>query len=184
MYLIINGYSESTVYVVWNVGKTVPINFETADLGAGNVVTFNAYKGTCDSLPNSPVYSNTFYQELFSVPIADLIIYADPVSHGLAVYAERERDGALSPCQMIYFVRFGEEPPTATPTFPPSPSVTPTAPADAPSATSTTGVTGLPQTGSGSGSPPALPTIILGAAMAVLVTAFGIQRRRHRRAGR
>lgn len=182
--LLINGYSESKVYVVWNTGSnTTPINFEAFYVPDDPwEVTIKAFQGTCDSLPNSPTYSNTFHdQNQFSVPMYLLTHFANPADGGVAIYAERPSDGVQSPCQMIYFVKEGEEPPTATP----SPPVTPTVPTTTEPTPSTTGVTGLPQTGSGSGSPTALPTIILATAMALFVAAFGIERRRrHRRASR
>jgi hypothetical protein len=179
-YLAINGYLERTVYVVWNVSETATVDFEAYNVADDETFTLNAYRGTCDALPNRPNYSQTSHEgeSFVNIPLSDFFIYVQPVNNAIAVNGVRSSDGAQSPCQTIVFVREGEEPPTATPSSP----VTPTPPASAPTATSSAVVTDLPRTGSGSGSSPVFPTLILVIAMALLVVPVSIERWRRRKA--
>jgi len=178
----INGSTDQHTVVPYNLSFVNPVDFDTPEV-PGGAITLHMFGAECDE-PLVNGMSRTFPGGgAFSVSDAELV----PLSQGgmMAIYAERDTDGAQSPCQDILFLDVGSVGPTATPTSSPSPPVTPTVPATAPSPTSTAMVTGLPQTGSGPGSAPGLPAIVLGAAMALFVAAFGIERRRrHRQASR
>jgi hypothetical protein len=181
--MTINGSSDVMVEVFYQIGDDEDIVFEVPK-APGATITLHMYPGTCSQFePPNPILHTFAGGGTYSIKesyVHTVGSFPDLGRHELAVYAKRDTDGAQSPCQFIAMLETGEEPPTATP----PPPVTPTIPATTAPTPFTVGVTGLPQTGSGSGSPPVFPTMLLVIAIPLFVAAFGIERRRHRRASR
>jgi hypothetical protein len=180
MFLTINGGRGATVTYVPHSGATV--DFVAPEIPGGDLWLFisedRCYAEEMDTrryeFPGGGAFSIS-QDELFN-------LFQD--SDGLlAIYAIRSTDGAESPCVYIKFrpSLTDSESPTATPSSLMTPEPTP--PPGAPPAP-TTLVTGLPQTGSGSGAPPGYSTILLVIAIPLVVAAFGIERRRRFRRAR
>lgn len=139
--------------------------------------------------------TSTAFPENGQFVITGLSLEDTVAGNSLSVYAQREPDGARTPCQWINIAEKGEEQNTPTPnptTTPPPPQLTattvPTEPApdivvtDQPTAPVTSSVTSLPRTGAGAASP-ALPfgALMAGALTAIALLVAGSSKRRHRR---
>jgi hypothetical protein len=167
--------------VRFQIGSNEPVHFGMPEVPGGNI-TVHMFLGAC----GQPAWTDVITRTSpgggpFSLGGSYLRSFA-PGGGVLAVYAVRDTDDAQSACQMLAFQM---DPPPGPVTTPTPPSMTPTTPEPTRTPASAALVTDLPRTGSGSGTPPVFPTLILGLAMVLLVVPFSIERRRrHRRASR
>jgi hypothetical protein len=189
MFLTIARSSQPRISLPYDIRS---IRFEVPDVPEGSVEIYVSQRSDCHMVDGLSFSFSVPEGGVISKPIDLFYLLGsnnrdDPGS--VSIYAERSTDGAKTSCRILNIFRTDEPGPPIPPVTQPPPSATPTVPPSSPlpaTATATAAatarpslaVTSLPQTGAGSGSAPALPAVLLGIAMALLLTALGIDRRR------